>query len=52
MDWDALSGLIPVVLWLLFLVAKKRKQARTRPGRRRAREETNPRRDYDPIEPS
>ena len=63
MDWEALSGALPVVLWILFLVLKKRKQ-QTRQERarhpegikrrsRRPRDETTEfKRDYEPIEPS
>jgi hypothetical protein len=64
MDWEALSGALPVVLWILFLLAKKRKQKQTqekvkqpegiRRGRtsRRSPDPQEFKRDYEPIEPS
>jgi hypothetical protein len=63
MDWEALSGIVPVILWILFLVAKKRKQQKTtekvklpqgikKRRSRRSRESQEFKRDYEPIEPS
>jgi hypothetical protein len=62
MDWEALTGALPVVLWILFLVLKRRKQKSTgekikQPQgiKRRARPNRDPqefKRDYEPIEPS
>ncbi len=62
MDWEALSGALPVVLWILFLLLKKRKQQRTQEKvkqpqgiKRRPRRSKDPQafqRDYEPIEPS
>ena len=62
MDWEALSGALPVVLWILFLLAKKRKQKKTQEKvkqpegiRRTSRRSADPqefKRDYEPIEPS
>jgi len=62
-DWDAVTGAVPVILWILFLALKKRKQRGTgaktdaaappqRTGRRRSDESPLFERDYDPIEPS
>ena len=62
MDWEALSGALPVVLWILFLLLKKRKQKKTEEKvrqpegiRKTSRRSTDPqefKRDYEPIEPS
>ena len=62
MDWEALTGALPVVLWILFLLLKKRKQKNTREKvkqpqgvTRRTRPSQDPqefKRDYEPIEPS
>jgi len=62
MDWEALSGALPVVLWILFLMLKKRKQKNTQEKvkqpegvKRRSRRSRDPqefKRDYEPIEPS
>jgi hypothetical protein len=62
-DWDAVAGAAPVILWILFLALKKRKQRGERPktdapapperkGRRRRDESPLFERNYDPIEPS
>ena len=63
MDWDAYSGAVGVILWIIFLVAKKRMQKRARPAdgpvRVRGQRKRGPRiqktaefqRDYEPIEP-
>ena len=63
MDWEALSGALPVVLWILFLLSRKRKQKQTQEKvkqpegikRRTSRRSPDPqefKRDYEPIEPS
>jgi hypothetical protein len=62
MDWEALSGALPVVLWILFLLLKKRKQKTTQENvgrpegiKRTSRHSPDPqefKRDYEPIEPS
>jgi len=62
MDWETLSGVLPVVLWILFLMLKKRKQKNTQKKveqpqgvKRRTRPGQDPqefKRDYEPIEPS
>ena len=62
MDWEALSGALPVVLWILFLLLRKRKQKNTQKKveqpqvvERHARPGRDPqefKRDYEPIEPS
>lgn len=62
MDWEALSGALPVVLWILFLLMKKRKQKKTHEvakqpegvqrSPRRSEDPQEFKRDYEPIEPS
>jgi hypothetical protein len=62
MNWESFSGVLPVVLWVLFLLLKKRKQKQPQPGvgrprrvKRSARRAPDPqefKRDYEPIEPS
>jgi hypothetical protein len=62
MDWEAVSGAVPVVLWILFLLLKKRKQKQTQEIakqpegiKRKAKHSQDPhefKRDYEPIEPS
>ena len=59
MDWDALGGAVPVVLWILFLELKKRKQQRARAiaageesANRPGRGKDGFKRDYEPIEPA
>jgi hypothetical protein len=55
-DWSAVSGVLPILLWILFLVLKKKKQTKTRaPKKRTAKRDGRAdefKRDYDPIEPS
>jgi len=61
-DWEGFASTIPVLLWLVFLLLKKKKQSQKvqdkEPGeakapRKRRRDETPQfERDYDPIEPS
>ena len=58
MDWDTLSGAVPVVLWVLFLALKKRKQRRAgavaageASANRPVRGKDGFKRDYEPIEP-
>ena len=65
-DWESIAGALPVVLWILFLALRRRKQAQTHvdddddepatPPRRgrRLRHDESPefQRNYDPIEPS
>ena len=62
MDWKELSGALPVVLWILFLMLKNRNRKKTqekvkqpegiksRSGRTQDPQEFK--RDYEPIEPS
>lgn len=62
MDWEALSGAVPVVLWILFLLAKNRKKKKThevakqpegiKRGPKRSQDPGEFKRDYEPIEPS
>ena len=62
MDWESLSGALPIVLWILFLLAKKRKQKKTQEKveqpegikgtSRRSPDPQEFKRDYEPIEPS
>ena len=62
MDWEVLSGALPVILWILFLMLKKRKQKKTpekvrqpqgrKQPARRGRDPQEFKRDYEPIEPS
>lgn len=62
MDWESVSGALPVVLWILFLLAKKRKQKKTQEKAEQpegiqgtSRRKADPqefKRDYEPIEPS
>ncbi len=55
-DWSVVSGVLPVLLWILFLVLKKKKQTKTRtpkePTAKRDERADEFKRDYDPIEPS
>lgn len=55
-EWSAFSGVIPVLLWILFLFLKKSKQTKARTSKQRPakRDERADKfeRDYDPIEPS
>ena len=62
MDWKELSGALPVVLWILFLMLKNRNRKKTqekvkqpegiKAHSRRAQDPQEFKRDYEPIEPS
>jgi len=60
-DWDALASAVPVILWILFLVLKKKRAQKApqdpqprarRPARSRRDDTPKFERGYDPIEPS
>jgi len=55
-DWSVVSGVLPVLLWILFLALKKKKQTKpSAPKKRAAKRDKRAdefERDYDPIEPS
>ena len=65
-DWDSIAGALPILLWIVFLALRRRRQAAGDAGEdgddvagsprrtRRLRHDETPefRRNYDPIEPS